>query len=135
MTTTDTALGEWTCPEVPADPMKVLALLLDDPNPLHYDREAARRAGFAERVNHGPSSIGMLLNIVRRAFPEGRIVRYDVGLVGSVLAGQTVRASGAVVGREPVAAGERLTCEVELRVDGGGLALHGTVDLVVPDPV
>jgi acyl dehydratase len=81
-------LPDWTLAEVDAEKMKVLALLLADPNPLHFDPDVARRLGIAERpVNQGPSSMAMLANLVRSAFPRGRLTRLHVQLRGSVVAG------------------------------------------------
>jgi acyl dehydratase len=107
-------LPEWSLDRVDPASMKVLALLLADPNPLHYDLAAARRAGFGERVNQGPANTAFLINMLRAAFPGGRVTRLRVQLRGSVLAGQPVRAGGRIVGREPLDGGESVTCEVHL---------------------
>lgn len=118
-------LPEWTLDRVDPASMKVLALLLADPNPLHYDVDAARRAGFAERVNQGPSNMAMLINMLRAAFPGGRVARLRVQLRGTVLAGQGVRAGGRVVRREPDSDGESVTCEVHLDGPDGARVLTG----------
>ena len=124
-------LPEWTLDHVDPARMKVLALMLADPNPLHYDVEAARRAGFAERVNQGPANMAFLLNMLRAAFPGGRVTRLRVQLRGTVLAGQGVRAGGRIVGREPVAGGESVTCEVHLDGPDGARVLTGEATVVV----
>ncbi|MDT7568612.1 MAG: hypothetical protein QOG76_7236, partial [Pseudonocardiales bacterium] len=59
-------LPVWTLDRVDPEKMKLLALLLADPNPLHFDPEAASRLGIAERpVNQGPSNMAMLVNLLR----------------------------------------------------------------------
>lgn len=118
-------LPEWTLDRVDPASMKVLALLLADPNPLHYDLDAAQAAGFAERVNQGPSNMAMLINMLLAAFPGGRLTRLQVQLRGTVLAGQRVRAGGRVVHREPMAGGEAVTCEVHLDGPDGTQVLTG----------
>ena len=118
-------LPEWTLDRVDPASMKVLALLLADPNPLHYDLAAAQRAGFGERVNQGPSNMAMLINMLRAAFPGGRVTRLRVQLRGTVLAGQGVRACGRIVQREPDGDGESLTCEVHLEGPDGARVLTG----------
>jgi acyl dehydratase len=132
-------LPEWTLDHVDPGSMKVLALLLADPNPLHYDVEAARRAGFAERVNQGPSNMAMLLNMLRAAFPDGRVSRLRVQLRGTVLAGQGVRAGGRIVRRERVAGREAVTCEVHLDGPDGARVLTGEATVLqaagAPSPV
>jgi acyl dehydratase len=116
--TTGPAVGDelpgWTLDPVDPGSMKVLALLLADPNPLHYDPEAARRAGFGGLVNQGPANMAYLINMLRAAFPGGRVTRLRVQLRGTVLAGQRVHAGGRVVRRDPVHGGVSVTCEVHL---------------------
>jgi 3-hydroxybutyryl-CoA dehydratase len=126
-------LPVWTVEQVDPEKMKVLALLLADPNPLHFDPAVAPRLGVAERpVNQGPSNMAMLVNMLRAAFPEGRISRLRVQLQGSVVAGQTVRAGGRVVARKRIGDAEQIRCEVTLEVDGGAVALAGDADVVLP---
>lgn len=118
-------LPEWTLERVDPGSMKVLALLLADPNPLHFDPEAARRAGFGERVNQGPANMAYLVNMLRAAFPGGRVTRLRVQLRGTVLAGQPVRAGGRVVRRESTDDGKTVTCEVHLDGPDGVAVLVG----------
>jgi acyl dehydratase len=133
MTTTGhEALPDWTLAEVDAEKMKVLALLLADPNPLHFDPAVAPRLGVARRpVNQGPSNMAMLANMLRAAFPDGRISRLQVQLRGSVVAGQSVRARGRVVARERLGDAEQVRCEITLEVDGGAVVLAGDADVVL----
>jgi acyl dehydratase len=112
-------LPVWTLDRVDAEKMKLLALLLADPNPLHFDPESASRLGIAERpVNQGPSNMAMLVNLLRAAYPTGRPSRLRVQLRGSVIAGQAVRAGGRVTERVADGDGELVRCEVWLRVEG-----------------
>lgn len=125
-------LPDWTLAEVDAEKMKVLALLLADPNPLHFDPAIALRLGIADRpVNQGPSNMAVLANLVRTAFPEGRLIRLHVRLRGSVVAGQSVRAYGRVVERVPGAAGEKVRCEIALDAEGR-VVLQGEAEVLLP---
>ncbi|TQM01847.1 MaoC/PaaZ C-terminal domain-containing protein [Pseudonocardia kunmingensis] len=129
----DEVLPEWALAEVDPEKMKVLALLLADPNPLHFDPAVAPRLGVAERpVNQGPSNMAMLVNLLRAAYPRGRLRRLTVQLRGSVVAGQSVRASGRVTGRERQGATETVRCEVALGVDGGRVVLSGEAEVEIP---
>lgn len=132
MSTAPQELPDWTLDAVDAEKMKVLALLLADPNPLHYDPAVAPRLGIAERpVNQGPSNMAMLANLVRSAFPDGRLTRLSVRLRGSVVAGESVRAHGSVVDRWTTPDGERaLRCEVALDV-GDRTVLTGDAEVVL----
>jgi acyl dehydratase len=126
-------LPAWTLARVDPERMKILALLLADPNPLHFDPEVAPRLGIADGpVNQGPSSMAMLANLLRSAFPDGRITRLRVQLRGSVVAGESVRAHGRIVGRERTDSGELVRCEAFLDVDGRGTVLTGDADVLLP---
>jgi hypothetical protein len=75
--------------------------------------------------------MAMLVNMLRAAFPDGRISRLRVQLRGSVVAGQSVRARGRVVGRERNGDAEQVRCEITLEVDGGAVVLAGDADVVL----
>jgi hypothetical protein len=66
------------------------------------------------------------------AFPTGRLERLSVRLRGSVVAGESVRAGGKIVGREPRGDHELVRCEVFLEVNGRGVVLVGEAAVVVP---
>jgi acyl dehydratase len=114
-----TELPPWTLDAGPdAGRIKVLALLLDDPNPLHFDPAAAAAAGYSGLLNQGPANLAMLANLLLGAFPGWRLRRLAVRLTGAVVAGQPVRATGRVTGLTD-SAGERLvSCEVRLEAAG-----------------
>jgi hypothetical protein len=58
------------------------------------------------------------VNLLRAAYPTGRLSRLRVQLRGSVIAGQAVRAGGRVTERVADGDGELVRCEVWLRVEG-----------------
>lgn len=132
MTAVGDELPEWTLDAVDAERMKVLALLLADPNPLHYDPSVARRLGIADRpVAQGPATMAMLANLVRSAFPAGRLARLSVRLHGSVVAGQGVRAHGTVADRWRDANGDEVVrCELALDT-GDRTVLQGDAEVVL----
>ncbi|MDQ4116285.1 MAG: MaoC family dehydratase [Actinomycetota bacterium] len=126
------ALPDWTLDAVDAEKMKVLALLLGDPNPIHFDPAEARRLGVADApVNQGPSTMAMLANCVLAAYPGGRLTRLRVRLRGVVVAGQAVRVHGSVVERVAEPDGQRLRCSLTLDADGRP-ALEGDAEVLVP---
>jgi|1185.fasta_scaffold1892713_2 3-hydroxybutyryl-CoA dehydratase len=118
------ALGPWVVESVSAEAMHVVAAILDDPNPIHLDPEAARAAGLGDRpVNQGPVNFGYVLSMLTES---GATVReLDVRLLANVFAGDRVIAAGRV---EEVD-GERVLCSVWLDVDGGARAIEGTAVL------
>jgi acyl dehydratase len=91
--------------------MKMLALLLRDPNPIHWDPEATRRLGLGDNpVNQGPSNLAYVLNMLRQAFPGHAVARVETRFLGSVYAGDHVVAGGRVTDRHA----REVTCEVWL---------------------
>ena len=76
----------WTVDQVEGARMKTLALILADPNPIHFDPDAASRLGTGGRlVNQGPGSIGLIYNLFNAELPAQRVRRLDVRLLGNVL--------------------------------------------------
>jgi acyl dehydratase len=109
--------------------MKTMALLLRDPNDIHFDVESVRALGMGDRtVNQGPINLGYAVRMVADwAGGEDRIRSFESRFLSNVFAGDTVVAAGRVV----EVADRRVTCEVWLDIEGGRRALQGTaiVDL------
>jgi 3-hydroxybutyryl-CoA dehydratase len=129
------AHGSWKLHRVDAARMKILALLLDDPNPVHFDPSAARRLNIADReVNQGPSNMAMVINMVSQTWPEAEIRRLRIRLLGQVHADERVEVLGDVV--ESSVFGEagseyqRMTVSFVLAVNGRGVVANGTAELV-----
>lgn len=89
----------WRLGDVEAAKMKTLALILADPNPIHFDPAAARRLGTGGRlVNQGPSTIAMIYNLFAAQLPGMRVKRLDVRLLGNVLEGDAVTVEATPIG-------------------------------------
>ncbi len=125
-----TASFTWTCEGVSPEKMKVLALLLGDPNPIHIDASAVRHLGLGERVvNQGPSNIGMIVNMLSEHFPGAKLVKLHTRLLANVFSGDTVTATANVISSEAVTGGERVACAVRLDVSGRGQVVVGEAEL------
>lgn len=83
---------------VPSGPMKVMALVLRDPNPIHFDPLALRRLGLPERpINQGPNNVGYVLNALTAwADDPGAVEAFHVRFLANVLAGDRVVTGGRV---------------------------------------
>ncbi len=128
-----TGLPAWRLDWVDPAHMKVLALLLADPNPIHLDAAAAQRLGVADRpVNQGPSTMALAANMVLAAFPGARLTSLRTRLLGLVLAEDRIDGGGDVTGREIVDGQERVRCQVYLEIPGRGRVLEGEAVLVMP---
>jgi acyl dehydratase len=87
---------------VDADKMKLMAAILRDPNPIHYDAERVRELGMGDRtVNQGPSNMSYLLNMVTHwsgGVPTLRTA--SMRFLGNVFADDRVECRGHVTAVE-----------------------------------
>jgi acyl dehydratase len=109
---------------VDPEKMKLMAAILRDPNPIHYDADRVKALGMGDRVvNQGPSNMSYLLNMVTRwsgGVPTLRSVA--VRFLGNVFAGDRVECTGRVTAVD----GDLVTLEVAASV-GERPVLQGTV--------
>lgn len=123
--------------EVEVDPekMKVMAALLADPNPIHFDTRALARLGLEERpVNQGPLNMGYLQTMLARwAGGRDRLLTFKVRFQGNVLGGDRVRAHGVVTEVRDTERGRVASCDITLEVVGGAVALSGTADVLLEE--
>jgi acyl dehydratase len=83
---------------VDPEKMKLMAALLHDPNPIHFDAEAVRALGLGDRViNQGPSTLSYVLTMVM-CWAGGPAAVRDVQMrfLGNVFGGDRVECHGAV---------------------------------------
>lgn len=130
MSLTGVAVGSELPPlvveSVDAEKMKIMAALLRDPNPIHFDADRVRELGMGDRVvNQGPANMSYLLNMVTRwsgGVPTVRTVA--VRFLGNVFAGDRVECRGTVSAVD--AAAGLVTVEVAAVVAGRSV-LEGSV--------
>jgi len=127
------ALPELHIASVSAEAMKVMAVILDDPNIIHLDAEAVKALGLGDRViNQGPSNSGYVMNMLLDAFPGGRITSFGARFLSNVLGGDAVTASGRVDGMERSDGGTLVHCTAWLTVDPDRRALEATATVLIP---
>lgn len=116
---------------VSAEKMKLMAALLQDPNPIHLDPEAVRRLGLGDRVvNQGPANQAYLVNMLTRfAGGPGALREITVRFLGNVHAGDRVECTGRVTAVDREAG--LVTVELAERV-GETPVLSGTAVLALP---
>jgi acyl dehydratase len=124
-------VGPW---EAVADPerMKTMALVLHDPNPIHWDVDAVRRLGLGERpVNQGPNNMAYLVNALIGWTGDPRCVRsIRVRFLAPVHAGDRVVAGGSVTTVRPVDDGIEADCELWLEA-GGRRVVTGDATVII----
>jgi acyl dehydratase len=131
--TIGTAIPEFEVVSVPTEAMKTMAMLLRDPNPIHWDEDLVRELGMGDRViNQGPTNMAYVLNmLIAWTGDPARIRSMKVRFQDNVLAGDHVVAGGVVT---DVADddGERIAyCDVWLDVTGGSRAMAGTATVAL----
>ncbi len=119
---TGVTLGPWRFDRIDPDSLREMAVVLDDPNPIHLDAGVVAELGLGDRqVNQGPSNVGYVLNLLHESVPEGRVRRLQVRFTGNVFAGDAVVAGGTV---EAVDA-DSLEAAVWLDVEDGNRVVEG----------
>ncbi len=117
--------------------MKVLTLLLHDPNPIHFDPGSVVPVGDDRRlVTQGPLSLGYLATMLAAwAGAEDRIATLDCRYLTNVHAGDAVVAGGEVTSLGTDTTGRRVAhCAVWLEVRGGARAVQGTATVLLDAP-
>jgi acyl dehydratase len=111
---------------VDAEKMKIMAALLRDPNPIHYDSAQVKALGLGDRViNQGPINMSYLLSMVTQwsgGVPTLRSAA--VRFLGNVFAGDRVECTGTVTAVDDAAG--LVTLSVQASV-AGRTALQGSV--------
>jgi acyl dehydratase len=114
--------------KVPTEPMKTMAFVLRDPNPIHWDEAAVRSLGLGEKViNQGPTNQAYIINALLNWLGDPAAIRsIQVRFRGNVYGGERVEAGGEVTSIEEGLA----TCDVWL--DGpNGRVIQGTAKVAV----
>jgi len=85
---------------ISSEPMKTVAALLHDSNPIHFDVEAVQALGMGDRVvNQGPNNMAYVVNMLASwAGSPGRVRGLRVRFLGNVFAGDRLTARGTVTG-------------------------------------
>lgn len=115
---------------VDAEKMKLMAALLRDPNPIHFDAERVRELGLGDReINQGPANLSYLVEMVTRwSGGVATLRRIAVRFLGNVFAEERVECVGRV--REVDGRSGAVVVDVEARV-GDRPVLGGTITVVI----
>lgn len=118
---------------VDAEKMKIMAALLEDPNPIHWDTRAVAELGLgAEPVNQGPLNMGYIQSMLAQwAGGRDRIREFRARFLGNVFGGQTVRAGAEVTAVVQRPEGQGVECEIWLDVEGVGRVMSGTATVIM----
>jgi acyl dehydratase len=103
--------------DVSPEPMKTVAALLNDSNPIHFDAESVKALGMGDRVvNQGPNNMAYIVTMLCSWAGSPALVRgLRVRFLGNVFAGDSLTARGTVTGvREE---GGRRLADLDVRLE------------------
>lgn len=126
----NTSVGDpiptWSHGPVTAERMALMAAILRDPNPIHFDPATGGNGETAPRINQGPLNVGYIANMLTDWTGSASIKRLKVRFVANVFEGDYVKASGVVVATHSKDGEEFAECDVTLTRSNGDLVLTGT---------
>lgn len=104
----------------------------EDRNLIHYDAQAAERAGFARPVVHGAIVAALLSEACRDFFGRGWLEsgRLKVAFIKPVLVDQVVTTGAHFVGDARRVPGRRLTLEVWCQNEAGEHVVAGEASAI-----
>jgi acyl dehydratase len=99
-----------------------------DFNPMHHDDTIATQVGNPSVFGHGMLTAGLMAKTVKDWLGPEAIRKFDVRFAKQVWPGETLTFSARVTGREPAAAGDGGTVDLDLSVANGDgeIKLTGT---------
>ena len=104
-----------------------------DFNPIHFDDEFARAAGFPSVFSQGMLQAGILASFVTDWLGAENVRSYRVQFREQVWPGDRLVCRATVVDREERDGERRVRLEIECtRGAGGGVAIRGDATFVVP---
>ncbi|OAK56194.1 MaoC family dehydratase [Rhodococcoides kyotonense] len=102
MTVTDVTVGsaipEFTVDGVSGEHIRQIALILQDPNPIHFDLDAVARAGMGDReINQGGTTMAYIIDMLAAwTGSSDNVTQIKCRFRGNVRAGDTVIAGGEI---------------------------------------
>ncbi len=103
-----------------------------DFNPMHYDDEFARSAGFPSVFSQGMHQAGLLGTFVSEWLGPANVRRFHVRFREQVWPGDKLTCTGRVVEIRPSDEGPLAVVELTCDREGGGTAISGTATYLAP---
>jgi acyl dehydratase len=98
-----------------------------DLNPMHYDDELARSAGYPSVFAQGMLSAALLAGFATDWLGAGNVRRFGVRFREQVWPGDVLTCSGTIT----AVSEERLTVELTATRQTGGVAISGTAEFLI----
>ncbi|OBF37448.1 hypothetical protein A5719_21785 [Mycolicibacterium peregrinum] len=108
--------------------IRIVALILRDPNPIHFDLNEVARLGLGDRaVNQGGATMAYVASyLTELAGSRAAISKLSCSFRGNVFAGDDVAVGATVTAVTDTDGGRLVECDVWADVVGGKRAITGT---------
>jgi acyl dehydratase len=103
-----------------------------DLNPMHYDDELARSAGYPSVFAQGMFSAALLAGFATDWLGARNVRRFGVRFREQVLPGDVLTCSGKVTTVSSEGDGDRVSVELTATRQSGGEAVTGTAEFLIP---
>ncbi len=121
---------------VDAENMKTMAVLLQDPNPIHWDVRAVGRLGLGYKpINQGPNNMAYVVNALVSWF--GGIEKFrnlKIRFIANVYAGDRLTVVGSITGVDEFEDDVLATCDVQLLrgdIENSDIVLAGQASVIL----
>ena len=121
---------------VDAEKMKTMAVLLQDPNPIHWDVRAVGRLGLGYKpINQGPNNMAYVINALVSWF--GGIEKFrnlKIRFIANVYAGDRLTVVGSITGVDEFEDDVLATCDVQLlrgEIENSDIVLAGQASVIL----
>ena len=121
---------------VDAENMKTMAVLLQDPNPIHWDVRAVGRLGLGYKpINQGPNNMAYVVNALVSWF--GGIENFrnlKIRFIANVYAGDRLTVVGSITGVDEFEDDVLATCDVQLLrgdIENSDIVLAGQASVIL----
>jgi|AACY02.1.fsa_nt_gi acyl dehydratase len=119
-------IPNWEMAEVSETRMQLLAAILRDPNPIHWDRDEVDARGLGRRlINQGPTNVGYVVNALLDWAGAGSLKKLRVRFTSNVFDGESLTAGGEVTGIRSVDGETLIDCSIALWHSDGRTAVEG----------
>lgn len=123
---------------VDAEKMKTMAVLLQDPNPIHWDLDAVENLGLGDKpINQGPNNMAYVVNALVSWIGDISGFRgLKVRFIGNVFAGDRLTVVGTITGVDQVEGRDLATCDVQLMrgdTSDGDIVMSGQASVLLPE--
>ena len=134
--TVGTAFPHYDVGIVDEENMKTMAVLLQDPNPIHWDVRAVGRLGLGcKPINQGPNNMAYVVNALVSWF--GGIEKFrnlKIRFIANVYAGDRLTVVGSITDIDEVEDDALATCDVQLLrgdIENSDIVLAGQASVIL----